>query len=194
MSVFRTAVLVATMHVGLNGVADAGFVTFTDEASFLAALSGPSFGADSTDLTSSADDVLQTVGDPGQTGAYGVADSFRGHNLLFTSSPNRLVGVGGWFRRLIGGSIHATVDDVLVDTFSPPTSSFGFWGVVFWSGFHSIRFHSEPTNEWVADDFTFQHDTAVVPEPASATLFGMGAFALLGYRVRRRRKVSHTAA
>ena len=188
MFTLRLLALAAGVSVLLPTSSQAEFQTYTDEATFLAAI------ADTTPQGSQqASGALQASSDSSWGG-------FTGSSLTFNAGANPLVGIGGWFQLLAGSTITVSLDDDLVATFSPPTTGFGFFGIVFWSGFNTADFDGKDDTEYAADtgNFTFAHassDVAAVPAPSSLTLFGMGAVALLaGYGTSRRRKSASAVA
>lgn len=188
MSIIRSAVLVSALLVGLNEAANAEFQTFNDEASFLAALG-------------TADSAGEALGPaPADGDALAVSDTidpsgpFYGPYVDFTAGANPFVALGGWFLNYTAGPIFANLDGSDIAAFESFPDEPGFFGVVVWDGFQSMSFRSAETTEWMAQDFTIAYADSVVPEPASATLFGIGALGLLGYGARRRKKLNPVTA
>jgi hypothetical protein len=166
----------------MSGTSQAEFQTFTDEASFLAAIAEPS-----SQSSQSGGSALQASSDSGSwTG-------FSGSSLTFNAGSTPLVGVGGFFQLLAGSTISVSLDDNVVATFTPPTDGFGFFGILFWAGFNTVVYDGQQDTQYKADtdNFTFatMDGSMAVPAPPSFTLFGMGAVALLvGCGISRRKR------
>ena len=207
----RLALLIAAI-VAVDAVrSDAAFMTFTDEASYLAAISGrttitegfessawdPTRGAgvpgtiESQGVTWSSSENLRTIGPPSiwvRSGDWGAFDSYGDPDIIYAvSSSETLYGFGGWFASTTAPSINFLVDGAVLAVGPSLGTTHSFFGVVDTDGFSAVSIGS--SGHWGADDFTIAFAN-VVPTPSSMALLGIGAASLLGFRKRRKTELA----
>ena len=175
--------------------ASAGLTTYTDEASYLAAIASystisegfegsdwiPAQGTGASSITSqglkwSASDNVRVGSGWARTGGFGVFDSFGAPDQIFAmDGTNTLYGVGGWFTNSTAPSLTIALDGNPAFSFNL-SGSHQFFGVVETNGFNDVSF-AAPSGHWGADDFTI---ASAVPEPSSYIIWsgviGIGAF------------------
>lgn len=150
---------------------------YTDEASYLAAVSGLDMvfeGFEGSDwdalhmpsgvstlttqgVTWTAGDKLTVIGGTGgwvRSGARGVFDSLGDPDVISVSTAASFFGVGGWLATTTASVINLAIDAQWVATLnSGQYSSHRFLGVIDPDGF-SLAAFSTPGGHWGADDFT----------------------------------------
>jgi hypothetical protein len=161
---------------------------YTDEASYLAALSGydtvfegfegsdwdalhlPSSVSTLTTqgVTWTASDKLTVIGGSSawiRSGKRGVFDSLGDPDIIGVSTVASFFGVGGWIATTTASVINLAVDGQLVTTLnSGQYSAHRFLGVTDPDGF-SLAAFSTPSGHWGADDFTIAFAPEVIPPP-----------------------------
>jgi hypothetical protein len=193
MSRSPVLLLAAVFTALLTGTANAEFQTFTDEASYLAAVSQASALPSPPSTAASS---LQAAADTG--GASGTWSALFGGNggfssLTYNAGAVPLIAFGGWFQLLSGSMIEVSLDQQQLATFTAPTDGIGFWGIVFYAGFNEVKMDGSGTGtEYYAGDFSMASQTgAVVPAPPSSVLFAIGMIGLFGaYEFSRRRRLA----
>ena len=182
--------------------AQAAPTLYTNEANFLAAVSGYttiSEGFESSDwdvtrpagfagsvtsqgVTWDASELLRTLsGSWARTGSYGLFDSVGDPDIISATTP--FVGVGGWFATTDATGLVVDIDGQYVGAYGlGANSDHKFFGVVDTDGFSSVTFRST-AGHWGADDFTIA--TQTIPAPGAVLLGGIGA-GLVGWLRRRR--------
>lgn len=162
---------------------------YTDEASYLAAVSGydtvfegfessawdglhmPSSVSTLTtqDVTWTASDKLTVIGGSSawiRSGNRGVFDSLGDPDVIGISTAASFFGVGGWLATTTAGVIDLAIDSQWVAALNPgQNSSHRFLGVTDPDGFSLAQF-STPSGHWGADDFTvaFAPPEEVIPD------------------------------
>ena len=107
--------------------------------------------------------------------SFGVPVTAFGLDITFTDAASSTVTIGG-----------DVSDSIALVTDTPR-----FWGVIDFDGISSITFDASGSG-WLGFD-AVSYGNAVVPEPSSLLLLGMGVAGLGGYRLRRKRKTELTA-
>ena len=162
---------------------------YTDEASYLAAVSGydtvfegfegsiwdalhiPSSVSTLTtqDVTWTASDKLTVIGGTNaweHSGSRGVFDSLGDPDAIGVSTAASFFGVGGWLATTTAGVIDLAIDSQWVAALNlGQNSSHRFLGVTDPDGFSLAQF-STPSGHWGADDFTvaFAPPPEVIPD------------------------------
>ena len=205
MKTLLTRLLACLILFGFASSGSAAITTYTNEASYLTALSGFSYatmfeGFEGTDwnnarypnsvsskttqgLTWTANSYVTTYnfGIAPRTGNYGVFDTGTTSDRIIISSATTLTGVGGWF-------VGTNAENVFIDldgSYSGATISgihqiltHDFLGVIDTNGFTSCSIRTSSGN-WFADDFTI---ATPIPIPGALWLLGSGLIGIVGIR------------
>ena len=196
----RTLVVSLIVCGALSVELTAAPVAYTDEASFLAAVSLLGYstiseGFESTawdvtrpgglagslttqGITWDASDLLQTNGGWSHNSSYGVYDSYGAPDVISLDIVSgQAYAVGGYFRTSTSSMVDFLIGGQVVESFQF-TDTHSFYGILDTDGFTSLTIAAR-SGHWGADDFT-----VAVPEPATLSLLALGGLAL----IRRRRK------
>jgi len=201
VSELKKIITVSLVLLSIALSAQAAPTLYTNEANFLAAVSGYttiSEGFESSDwdatrptgfagsvtsqgVTWDAGELLRTGSGWARTGSYGVFDSYGNPDIVSATTP--FVGVGGWFATTDATGLVVDIDGQYFGAYGLGANSpHKFFGVVDTDGFSSVTFRST-RGHWGADDFTIA--TQTIPAPGAVLLGGIGA-GLVGWLRRRR--------